>query len=121
MATLKILSRPGTYTKIDRIGDSLFDGLRDVAEDRGVDVWVESVGSLGQMYLTDKEVRTWRDSLDVDHGKWRHWFMHSLGRGVFFGVPHADEHLFTSLVHSEEDVRRSLEVTDEAFKSISKE
>ncbi len=102
LATLKILSRPGTYRRIDTIGDSLFHGLRDAAEDSGIDVWVESVGSLGQMYFTDKEVATWRDSLDVDHEKWRHWFMHSLGRGVFFGVPHADEHFFTSLAHSDD-------------------
>jgi len=120
LATLEILSRPGTYRRIDMIGDSLFHGLRDAAKDRGVDVWVESVGSLGQMYFTDKEVATWRDSLDVDHEKWRNWFMHSLGRGVFFGVPHADEHFFTSLAHSDTDIQRSIEISDEAFKEIAR-
>ena len=120
LATLKILSKPGIYKKIDRIGDSLFHGLRDLARDRGVDVWVESVGSLGQMYFTDKEVATWRDALDADGEKWKHWFMYSLGKGVFFGVPHADEHFFTSPAHSEEDIGRSLEISDEAFKRIAK-
>ena len=85
-----------------------------------MDVWVESIGSLGQMYFTDKEVCTWRDSFDIDQEKWRHWFMHSLGRGAFFGVPHPDEHLFTSLVHSKEDIERSIEISDEAFKKIRK-
>jgi glutamate-1-semialdehyde 2,1-aminomutase len=119
LETLKILSRPGTYKKIDAVGDSLFDGLRDVAEDRGVDVWVESIGSLGQLYFTDKEMCTWRDSFETDGDKWRHWFMFSLGKGVFFGVPHADEHLFTSLAHSEKDIQESLEVSDEAFRQIA--
>lgn len=119
LTTLKILSKPGTYQRIDKIGDSLFNGLRDAAEDRGVDVWVESVGSLGQMYFTDKEMCTWRDAFDADSEKWKHWFMHSLGKGVFFGVPHADEHFFTSLAHSEDDIGRSVEVSDEAFRQIA--
>jgi len=120
LKTLEILARPGMYAKIDRIGDSLFDGLRDVAEDRGIDVWVESVGSLGQMYFTDKEVARWRDAIDIDRERWNHWFMYSLGKGVFFGVPHPDEHFFTSLVHSESDIQMSLEVTDGAFKDMAK-
>lgn len=121
LKTLQILSRPGVYKKIDRIGDSLFHGLKDVAEDRGVDVWVESVGSLGQMYFTDKEVSKWRDAMDIDREKWNHWFMYSLGKGIFFGVPHPDEHFFTSIVHSEKDIQHSLDVSDEAFKMIAKE
>jgi glutamate-1-semialdehyde 2,1-aminomutase len=119
--TLKILSKPGTYNRIDRIGDSLFHGLRDAAEDRGVDTWVESIGSMGQMYFTDKEVATWRDAMDVDGEKWKHWFMYSLGKDVFFGVPHADEHFFTSLAHSKDDIAKSIEVSDGAFKAIAKE
>ncbi len=121
LATLKELSKPGTYAKIDMIGESLFSGLRDAARDRGVDVWVESVGSLGQMYFTDKEVCRWRDAGDIDAEKWKHWFMHSLGKGVFFGVPHADEHFFTSLAHSQDDIRKSLEISDEVFQQIAKE
>jgi glutamate-1-semialdehyde aminotransferase len=47
--------------------------------------------------------------------------MHSLGKGVFFGVPHADEHFFTSLAHSKEDIEKSLEISDQAFQRIAKE
>lgn len=119
LETLKILSRPGTYTKIDRIGDSLFDGLKDVSEDRGVETWVESIGSLGQMYFTDKEIVTWRDATDLDEDAWRRWFMYSLGKGVLFGVPHVDEHFFTSLVHSKDDIRSALEVSDQAFEKLA--
>jgi glutamate-1-semialdehyde aminotransferase len=46
--------------------------------------------------------------------------MHSLGKGVFFGVPHCDEHFFTSLVHSKEDIDKSVEISDQAFKAIAR-
>jgi glutamate-1-semialdehyde 2,1-aminomutase len=119
-ATLKELSKPGVYTRLERIGDMLFDGVRDMASDRDVDVWVESIGSMGEVFFTDKEIRTWRDEQEIDHDKWNKWFLSALSGGVFFGVPHPDGHAFTSLAHTGEVVRQSLEVLDKAFKAVAK-
>jgi len=120
LATLKILSKPGIYSKIDKIGDSLFNGIEEVAEDRGVDVWVEHGGSLGQVFFTDKEVKSWRDEQTVDTDKWERWFLHLLAGGVFFGVPHPDGHAFTSLAHTKDDIEKSLEIFDSSFKALKK-
>jgi len=119
LATLKILSKPGIYSKIDRIGDMFFNGIIDVAEDRKVDLWVEHVGSLGQIFFTDKEVRTWRDEQETDREKWEKWFLNALTGGIFFGVPHPDGHAFTSLAHSQEDIKRALEIASAAFKAVA--
>ncbi len=118
-ATLKELSKSGTYSKLERNGSMLFNGLRDHAKDRGVDAWVENIGSLGEVFFTDKEVRTWRDELDVDGGKWERWFLSAISNGVFFGVPHPDGHAFTSLAHTDDVIGESLEILDEAFKTVA--
>ena len=118
-ATLKELSKTGTYSKLERKGDMLFDGLRDLITDRSVDAWVESAGSLGEVFFTDKEIRTWRDELDVDGEKWDRWFLSAISEGVFFGVPHPDGHAFMSLAHTDEIIEESLEVLDGAFKAVS--
>ena len=118
-ATLKELSKPDIYSRLERNGGMLFDGLRDLASDRGVDVWVESAGSLGEVFFTDKEIRTWRDEQEVDGAKWERWFLSALSEGVFFGVPHPDGHAFTSLAHTDDVIERSLEILDQAFQSVS--
>ncbi|OGS55510.1 MAG: hypothetical protein A3K60_06880 [Euryarchaeota archaeon RBG_19FT_COMBO_56_21] len=120
LATLKELSKPGIYSKINRTGDRLFNGLGDLAKDRGVDLWIEHVGSLGEIFFTDKEIRTWRDELDIDGAKWEKWFLNSLSEGVFFGVPHPDGHAFTSTAHTDEVVDRSLEIFDDSFRAVAK-
>ena len=117
-ATLKELSRAGTYSKLERKGAMLFEGLKDSIEDRGVEAWVESVGSLGEEFFTDKEVRTWRDEQEVDGEKWDRWFLRALSEGVFFGVPHPDGHAFMSLAHTDEIIQESLETLDGAFKDL---
>lgn len=119
-ATLKEISRPGVYSKLERLGDRLFDGLRDLSRDRRVDTWVESIGSMGEVFFTDKEVRTWRDELDIDGDKWNKWFLNALSQGVFFGVPHPDGHAFLSLAHTDDIIDRSLEVFDRSFKAVAK-
>lgn len=119
-ATLKELAKPGVYSKLERSGDMLFDGIRDIAADRGVDTWVESIGSMGEVFFTDKEIKTWRDELEIDHDKWNQWFLRALSGGVFFGVPHPDGHAFLSLTHTDEIIEKSLEVLDCSFKSVAK-
>lgn len=119
-ATLKEISKPGTYSKLERKGDMLFDGLRDLSADRGVDTWVESIGSMGEVFFSDKEIKTWRDELDIDGDKWNAWFLNALSGGVFFGVPHPDGHAFLSLAHTDEVIEKSLEVFDKAFKAVAK-
>lgn len=119
-ATLKELSKAGTYSKLERSGNMLFDGLRDLSADRGVDTWVESVGSLGEVFFIDREIKTWRDELDVDGEKWERWFLSALADGVFFGVPHPDGHAFTSTTHTDDVIQRSLEALDGAFKAVAK-
>lgn len=119
-ATLKELAKPGVYSKLERSGDMLFDGIRDIAADRGVDTWVESIGSMGEVFFTDKEIKTWRDELEIDHDKWNQWFLRALSGGVFFGVPHPDGHAFLSLTHTDEIIEKSLEVLDRSFKSVAK-
>jgi glutamate-1-semialdehyde 2,1-aminomutase len=119
-ATLRELSKAGTYSKLERKGELLFDGLRDSIEDRGVDAWVESVGSLGEVFFTDKEIRTWRDEQEIDGEKWDRWFLNALSEGVFFGVPHPDGHAFLSLTHTDDIIRGSLEVLDESFRVVAK-
>ncbi len=119
-ATLKELSKAGTYEKLERTGDLLFDGLRDLAADRGVDAWVESAGSLGEVFFIDREIKTWRDELDVDGEKWERWYLSAIANGVFFGVPHPDGHAFISTAHTDDVIQSSLEVLDGAFKSVAK-
>lgn len=118
-ATLKELSKAGVYNKLERNGNMLFDGLRDLSADRRVDTWVESVGSLGEVFFIDREIRTWRDELDVDGAKWEQWFLAAISDGVFFGVPHPDGHAFTSTTHTDDVIQRSLEVLDGAFKAVA--
>jgi len=119
-ATLKELSKPGMYSKIERTGNMLFDGLRDIVKDRGVDAWVESVGSLGEIFFIDREIKTWRDEQNVDGDKWNKWFLHTLSEGVFFGVPHPDGHAFTSTTHTDDIIEKSFDVFDRSFKAVAK-
>ncbi|HIH01459.1 TPA: aminotransferase class III-fold pyridoxal phosphate-dependent enzyme, partial [Thermoplasmata archaeon] len=118
-ATLQELSKAGTYSKLERKSELLFDGIRDIVKDRGVDAWVESVGSIGEVFFTDKEVRTWRDEQEIDGEKWNRWFLHALSEGVFFGVPHPDGHAFLSLTHTNDLIEKSLEVLDGSFMAVA--
>lgn len=118
LRTLEILGRGKPYQRLNRLGEQFFQGLRDEAEDADVPVQVNAVGSLGQVYFADHPIDRYRESLDADFARWDRWFLACLVRGVFFGVPHGDDHFFTALVHTREDLERATEVAGEAFRAV---
>lgn len=74
---------------------------------------------MGEVFFIDREIKTWRDELDVDGAKWERWFLSAISNGVFFGVPHPDGHAFTSTTHTDDVIQKSLEVLDGAFKAVA--
>ena len=113
---------PEIYDRINTLGRHLFKGLQDLADDRRIPAWVEWVGSMGTIYFTTKdEIRDFRDTVAANTKRWWNWFIHCLGNHVLFGIPNTGERAVVCTEHTEEDVRRALEVADDALAAIQRE
>lgn len=120
LQTLRILQEESPYGRLDALSKELFHGLSDLAEDAGVDLAVTRVASMGCLYFTDREVRTFRDTLANDVRRWRTWFLTCLQEDVLFGMPNPGERAVLCMEHTDEDVKWALEVAEAAFARLGR-
>ncbi|MFC7046781.1 aspartate aminotransferase family protein [Halobacteriaceae archaeon GCM10025711] len=121
LKTLEILQEENVYEHIDRLGDRLFTGLQEVADDVGIPVNVQHIGSMGQVYMTDHEIRFYRDTWHSNEQQFHDWWLEAAASGVLFGNPHQGERFFTTYSHTEEQVDDALEVAEDAFRRVNHE
>jgi len=118
MKTIEILGRSGTYEYLTKISDMLWGGLKDLMDDHKICGSVNYVGPLGQIYFDCETANTWRETFCLNEHKWNQFFYGGLTRGVYFGIPHPDERFFLTKAHTEEDVQKILDVSDDIFDTI---
>lgn len=118
LATLEILDGGDVYEHIDAMGERLFTGLQEVADDVGLPVNVQHIGSMGQVYMTDREIRYYRDTWHANEDRFADWWLEAAGRGVLFGNPMQGERFFTTYTTTEEQVDDALAVAEEAFRAV---
>ena len=117
-ATMDVLAEPGLYERQRDIGDRLAAGLRELAEDAGLAVRVEGLGTVFQLWFTAHAIRDWRDAERwADEAAFTTWWQEMLLRGVLFH-PSQYENLFVSLVHTDADVDETLERAGDAFAAV---
>jgi len=121
LKTLEILDERDVYDHIDRLGDRLFTGLQEVADDVGIDANVQHVGSMGQVYMTDAEISRYRDSWKADEEQFADWWLEAAADGVLFGNPLQGERFFTTYTHTDEQIDRALEVAEDAFRAVNRD
>ncbi|SFG48699.1 glutamate-1-semialdehyde 2,1-aminomutase [Halopelagius inordinatus] len=121
LKTLEILDERDVYEHIDGLGDRLFTGLQEVADDVGIDANVQHVGSMGQVYMTDADIHSYRDSWKANEEQFADWWLESAAGGVLFGNPMQGERFFTTYTHTEEQVDHALEVAEDAFRRVDHE
>jgi glutamate-1-semialdehyde 2,1-aminomutase len=121
LKTLEILESGDVYDHIERLGDKLFGGLQEVADDVGLDVNVQWEGSLGQLYMTDHEIKYHRDTWYSNTDQFADWWFEAAGRGVLFANPYQGERFFTTYTHTDEQIDHALEVAEEAFRAVDHE
>jgi glutamate-1-semialdehyde 2,1-aminomutase len=112
LATLSLLD-DDAYRRLDRLAQTLCDGLAGAFADAGVPARVQRAGNLFSVFMTADEVRDYDAARRQDTAAYARFFHAMLDRGVYL-PPSAFEAWFVSIVHSDADVDLVLTAAREA-------
>jgi glutamate-1-semialdehyde 2,1-aminomutase len=116
LATLRRLD-DAVYEQLAATTEALAIGLREAAGAANVKVQVQSLPGLLTVFFSERAVGDYSAASQSDTEAYAAWCRGLLARGVY-PPPSQFEAWFPSLAHSEEDVRRTVEASAEAFAEI---
>ncbi len=117
IATLKILSRKGTYGRLEKRASELEEALRDAARTAGVATKFYRAGTMFCTYFNDKEVVDFQSAARSDTKKFARFFAGMLKRGIYI-APSQFESGFISLAHTSGDVDRTAEAAYDSLREL---
>jgi len=117
LATLELLREPGTYDRLERLGETLEAGFITAARKAGIPVRVNRVGSMLTAFFTGREVRDLASAKAADTKRYAAFFHGMLTKGIFF-APSQFEAAFCSLAHTEADLEFTIEAAQEVLSSV---
>lgn len=117
--TIKELSRPGTYKKMEASCVMLEEGLKDAAKKTATQTRFYRAGSMFCTYFTDGDVTDYATAKKADALKFSRFFSEMLERGVNI-APSQFEAGFMSLAHTEKDIEATVIAAYESLKKINK-
>ncbi|BCG60531.1 glutamate-1-semialdehyde 2,1-aminomutase [Paenibacillus sp. URB8-2] len=116
LTTLKLLT-PEVYDRLETLGARLEEGLKANAEETGVPLTVNRVGSMVCPFFTAGPVTNYETAKGSDVNRFRAYFGEMLERGI--SVPPSQfEGMFISAAHTEQDIDDTLEAHRAALKTL---
>lgn len=118
LETLNVLTEdPDLYAKLDAQSAKLADGIRANVEELGLPFTSNRVGSMMTLFFTDRHVQNWDDAKTCDTGLYGSYFSEMLKRGIYL-APAQFEAAFVSVMHTDEDIARTVEASRESLQAI---
>ncbi|GAK13474.1 LOW QUALITY PROTEIN: glutamate-1-semialdehyde aminotransferase [Geomicrobium sp. JCM 19039] len=115
IACLEVLELPGTYSHLDHLGRLLEEGIRNAANDHGVNIVINRlVGALTVYFTTQTSIENYDDASNTDTEKFSAFFHALLKRGVHL-APSKYEAWFLTTAHTEQDIQDTIAVVHEAM------
>lgn len=118
IATLQELQKPGVYETLAALGRRWAQGLATRAEEAGVPVQVNAIGSMMTAFFTTEPVRDYASAKRADVARYARFFHAMLQRGVYL-APSQFEASFVSLAHTPDVVDAALEAAGEALATLA--
>jgi glutamate-1-semialdehyde 2,1-aminomutase len=116
LAALEVLDRPGAYEHLHHIGGRLRREIKALGARHGLAVQTPGEDAVFGVRFTEREdLRTWEDLLTADKTLGLRWAIELIHRGV---LVNPNEKFYISLAHTDEDVDKTLEAADEAFRAL---
>ncbi len=117
IATLELLKQEGFYAQLEEKTAYLEKGLLQVAAGSAVDTCWQRVGGMFCTYFQKGPVRNFAEAQASNSVQFGRFFRAMLENGVNL-APAQFEAGFMSIAHSQDDLDRTIEAADKAFKSL---
>ncbi len=117
LATLSELRKPGTYERLFATGARLKEGLAQAAKKAGLTAQVAGEAPVFEIYFTDQPIMDYRATLTADRALHAAFTQEMIRRGVV----KAAAKFYVSLVHGEEEVRRTIQVFEQALETVAQQ
>lgn len=112
--TLKLLSAPGVYERLEALADQLFEGLSLVLPKLSFPLQLQRVGSMFALLFAPQPVLNYQDSLSIDNERYAKFFRGILSQGVYM-PPSAVDAACLSLSHTTDDIDYAVRVMTEVL------
>ena len=115
--TLKILSQAGIYEKIERRTKELVESLRENAKKLRVDIHINQIGSMFTLFFSSDEVYDYKSAKKSDQKKFAQYFQGMLRERVYLPCSQFETN-FLSLVHTEQDIKKTIKANYEILRTL---
>jgi glutamate-1-semialdehyde 2,1-aminomutase len=115
--TLKIISTPGTYDRLNELGTMMAEGLRQAVRDTGTVACVNQIGSMFTLFFGVNAVHDSATATQSDTKAFARYFQGMIERGVYL-PPSQFETAFISLAHSQAEVQETVTAAKEVLRGM---
>jgi len=117
IATLKILSRPGTYEQLEASAAALSKGFAEVNDRLCAPLAFNRVGSMFTTFFTPGPVTDFSGAKSSDTERFGRYFSAMLEEGIYL-APSQFEAAFVSLAHTDSDIERTISAYERALSRV---
>ncbi len=107
------------YPKLESQCKKLSCAISDIASDMGIQHQINYIGSMFQIFFTDKPVVNYISAKSADVNKFKKLFQNLLKNGVFI-APSQFETVFLSSAHSKENIDKTILAYEKALEMVNK-
>jgi glutamate-1-semialdehyde 2,1-aminomutase len=117
LATLSLLSEPGTYEGLEEAGAGVQAILEEAAREKGVPLTVQRVGSMLTPYFREGAVRTFEDASGSDMERFGRFHRALIEHGIYWPCSQY-EAAFISTAHDDAILERTRKAVRAAFEQL---
>ena len=103
MATLRELQKPGIWETLEKFAARLNEGICLAAEEAGLPITLQHVGTMFTIFFTNQPVKDWSDARLADTTRYARFFSAMLEEVVYL-APSQFEAGFLSIAHGGEEI-----------------
>ena len=118
--TISILKdNPNMYTKLNEKVAQFVKKLEELIKKYNISATVNSAGSLFTIFFSDKKVKNLDDAINTSDEMYNIYFDTTTENGIMVPPSKYEAH-FISIIHTEEEMQKILEITEKAFQKMRK-